>query len=301
MNTPRKYALEDLSYATGLERMYGITDEQYRYYETLEDQLRRFDARPTSQGVDAELKVDVETKANFLKKAGWRLSSTSALYEPMRCDFAQTTARYEGNTLSADEVRLVLTEDVVIPEKRLSEHVEVKDIAEAFDAMQEMLARDVELDREAILELHAICSRNLPECDRPGELRPDQRYISNSNVLPPPPSKVAPLLEQALARSNRSTTPEAAALFHLEFEDIHPFQDGNGRVGRLVLNYMLQEQGLPPIALKDNVDIMRRYYRAIASFVSDIDNRDGTEMVRLVYEALSGTLSMAVREVEQAR
>lgn len=295
---PRKtYALSELEYATDLEKAYGVHEDQFAYYCLLQDQLARFDNPPRADNVDPALAADVERKAAFLHEQGFK-QTKPGLFEKTKYDFVHTTALYEGNTMSLKDVVLVLKEDAVIPDKTMSEHLEVKDIADAFDRMLAFLEEGRPLTVALANELHAIAARHLEGCSWPGELRPDQRFIDTSNIMPPPPKRVPALLEAAIQRYRANPTPEQAALFHLEFEDIHPYEDGNGRVGRLVLNYQLMQQGLPAISLKEDPDSIREYYAAIEHFTKDIEGRNGSEMVNLVLKALNLSASRAVAEIE---
>ncbi len=74
-------------------------------------------------------------------------------------------------------------------------------------------------------------------------------------------------------------TIESAALFHLKFEGIHPFMDGNGRTGRLILNLFLMQNGYPPINVK--FADRKRYYEAFDSYYRD---NDAGTMVQLIAE-----------------
>ena len=80
---------------------------------------------------------------------------------------------------------------------------------------------------------------------------------------------------------------ERAALFHLKFEGIHPFVDGNGRTGRLILNLMLMQAGYPPINVK--YSDRRRYYEAFDSYYRD---NDKSIFIYLIGELLKEQLSI---------
>ena len=86
----------------------------------------------------------------------------------------------------------------------------------------------------------------------------------------------------ARLKTSRRHPIERAALFHILFEAVHPFVDGNGRTGRLLLNFMLMKHGYPPINIK--FADRRRYYDAFTAYHCDGDN--GEAMVGLVAEYL---------------
>lgn len=102
--------------------------------------------------------------------------------------------------------------------------------------------------------------------------------------MPSDPVLVPEQMENLVAEfvGNKKLHPiERAALFHLKFEGIHPFVDGNGRTGRLILNLMLMQAGYPPINVK--YSDRKRYYEVFDSFYRD--NKTDT-MLNLITEQL---------------
>ena len=94
--------------------------------------------------------------------------------------------------------------------------------------------------------------------------------IMGAYHIPPDPVLVPEQMENLVAEftGNKKRHPiEAAALFHLKFEGIHPFVDGNGRTGRLILNLMLMQAGYPPINVK--YSDRKRYYDAFDAYYRD--------------------------------
>jgi Fic family protein len=105
---------------------------------------------------------------------------------------------------------------------------------------------------------------------------------------PPQPYLVPVLMERLVANLFRDKrhTIEKASLFHLDFERIHPFIDGNGRTGRLILNLMLMQAGYPPIDVK--FADRRKYYACFDSYYRD---NDASPMVNMVAEYVKERLS----------
>ena len=103
------------------------------------------------------------------------------------------------------------------------------------------------------------------------------------------------LMERLVADERRSKLHpiERAALFHLKFENIHPFVDGNGRTGRLILNLSLMKSGYPPVDVK--FADRRRYYDAFEGWPGD----GGGAMTRLVAEYIEEELAKLLRFAAQ--
>lgn len=142
------------------------------------------------------------------------------------------------------------------------------------------LATDVEaLQREHLLEIHRILFEGTRDEHLGGKLREEQNWIGgaassprNAEFIPPPPDLVPGLVDDLCEFCNRVDLPAAiqAAIAHVQFETIHPFLDGNGRVGRALIPTVLRRRGvaeacLPPIslALAGNAD---RYVAGLTSW-----------------------------------
>ena len=295
LNSP--IADADLVYCASFEALYGLSDDRRAYFTEKQVELRRFLVEPTSLCGDAKLRV-IHTKRDHLASHDFEPTSSTSAFEEVRIDFVHSTARYEGNTMSVQEVSDLLHEDMVAPGRSMSEHLEVTDIAAGFDMVVRNVKEGKAFSVESLLELHGVAAAHLADCGA-GEFRWDQRYVTGSPVLPPPPALCAPIVEALVSWYNDAPSFERACLFHLVFEDCHPFQDGNGRTGRLVLNQMLMSLGFPATALKVTEEATREYYRSIRAFTEDFDRRDGTSMVSLIADAVDEALSKPLLEIEQ--
>ena len=134
-------------------------------------------------------------------------------------------------------------------------------------------------DRRLIEELHAHLMTGADHNGTPGEFRNKQNWIGGIKIdqarfVPPPPDQVPACMEDLISMLQYKATEEdqleipivvRMAVAHAQFETIHPFIDGNGRVGRILLPLMLAAEGYPPVYLagylKDN---QREYYDALA-------------------------------------
>lgn len=169
------------------------------------------------------------------------------LHQDFRVMLTYHSNAIEGNTLTLAETQMVLEYGITVNGHPLREYLEATNTASAFDSLTR-LAREP-ITSTTILSLHHLVMEKIDE--RAGELRSVQVYIRGANFTPPPARDV-PLYVQHWVQWLRSDAAyqhepvTRAAIAHHDFEAIHPFTDGNGRVGRLLLNLMLLQEGYPP-------------------------------------------------------
>jgi len=186
--------------------------------------------------------------------------------------FTYDTNRIEGSTLTYRETADLLEKGLSPSRKPV---VDIKE-AEAHDRVfQEALRYEKDLSMRAILMWH----KNLFEVTKPdiaGRVRTHQVAISGSRFMPPSPLEVPPLLREFFRwydRSKPSMHPvELAAGVHLRFVSIHPFADGNGRMSRLLMNFVLHRHGFPPLNIP--YEGRRGYYNALER--SQVKENDST-------------------------
>ncbi len=158
----------------------------------------------------------------------------------------------EGSSLTLRETALILSEGVTIAEKPIKEHLEAIGHKDAFDYILEIADRKTELSEKVIKEIHSLVL--MADRENRGVYRRVPVMIVGSEYTPPQPYLVPKEMEQLILDYNEmiktSDVISAAALLHLKFECIHPFIDGNGRTGRLVLNFELMKSGLLPVNIK---------------------------------------------------
>jgi Fic family protein len=186
-------------------------------------------------------------------------------YEAFTSFFTYDSNAIEGNSLTLEETSFLLFEKIVPSSKSLREINETLNHKSAFDYM---LAYKGDITKEFILELHKQVVRNtLKESLIPqiGKYRVLQVYIHGRDWLPPKPTEVPKEMKTLLSwytlNKNKLHPLIVASYFHVAFETIHPFVDGNGRVGRLLLNFILHKNKFPMINIPNKVKF--KYYNAL--------------------------------------
>lgn len=189
-------------------------------------------------------------------------------YEHFVTQFTYNTNAIEGSTLSLQDTSMILFEKTVPKGKNLREISEVQNHKEAFDFM---LHYKGDLTARFVLKMHKILMHNIL-WKYAGVFRDVSVYIRGASVKPPPPEKVEKEFRQLMIwyrRNKKKYHPAVvAAVMHHGFESIHPFRDGNGRVGRLILNFILRKNGFPLIDIK--YSDKESYYTALNK--ADEDN-----------------------------
>lgn len=166
-------------------------------------------------------------------------------------EFTYNSNAIEGNTLTLSETEAVINDNVTIGGKPLKDHLEAIGHKEAYKYMLMLADNKKPFSERIIKEIHSLVLADKQE-DR-GIYRRIPVRISGALHEPPRPYMISPLMEKLIAEYKDMQdihTIERAALFHLKFESIHPFVDGNGRCGRLLLNFDLIKNGYPNINIK---------------------------------------------------
>lgn len=205
-------------------------------------------------------------KAELSKRRPLTQGELLRLQEEFLVEFTYNSNAIEGNTLTLQETALVL-EGVTIDQKPLKDHLEAVGHRDAFLYIQQLVSDKVAISERVIKEVHSLVLINRPD-DR-GVYRRIPVKIMGAHHEPPQPYLVPKLMESLVVgqKEVKRHPIENAAFFHLDFEGIHPFIDGNGRTGRLILNLMLMQQGYPPINVK--FADRKRYYACFDHYYKD--------------------------------
>jgi len=206
--------------------------------------------------------------------------------------FTYDTNAIEGSTITRGEVEGILERDRW-PDKPKGDISETYGVAKALKFMRETKE---EISLQLVLESHRMVFAN----SKPfaGRLRGRGVEVAVMDSFGgiihrgAPSTQVRRLLEELVRwyLKNRGKYPPLvlAAVVHNQFESIHPFQDGNGRVGRLLLNNILIKQGLPPV----NIELRNRgeYYAALQAYEQHHNLRPTIELLLKEYRALKRSL-----------
>lgn len=193
--------------------------------------------------------------------------------------FTYNSNAIEGNTMTLDETALVLREGVTIGGKSVREHMELIGHRDACLFVEDMVRQPEPLTEKMILDLHSLVLMDRRE-DRGVYRRVPVRITGTQTELPQPwqvPIEMERLLEEYHGEMQTLHPIERAALFHLRFESIHPFIDGNGRTGRLLMNLELMKEGFPSIDVK--FQDRARYMAGFRAWGSTNDLEPMTELV----------------------
>jgi Fic family protein len=191
----------------------------------------------------------------------------------------------ENSTLTLEETEKILLQidlDRFISEREI---FEAKNLARVVAYIGKR-AKEQELTLDVILFLHKMLISNIRD-DIAGRFRKDKEFVRVGSHIAPAPQEILERLENMLAEyhaNNHESIIKRIAKLHLSFEYTHPFCDGNGRIGRVLNNYLLIREGFVPINIKF-ID-RRKYYDAFNEF----DDKGKTEvMEEIVAKALTNS------------
>ena len=185
------------------------------------------------------------------------------LNEEFIVEYTYNSNAIEGNTLTLRETDLVLR-GLTIDQKPLKDHMEAVGHKKAFEYVSELVKDNVPISENVIKQIHFLVLADKKD-DR-GVYRRVPVRIMGAQHEPVQPYLIEPKMEQLLLDFKESSEHIVTKLarFHIEFEGIHPFIDGNGRTGRLLVNLELMKAGYPPIDIKFTDRIT--YYNAFDEY-----------------------------------
>jgi Fic family protein len=214
--------------------------------------------------------LNVFNKINFLRERYYKSSIgkevlVQLIAENEVAEQVYNSNAIENSTLTLEETEKILLQidlDRFITEREI---FETKNLARVMSYINKK-AKEQELTLDVILLLHKMLISNIRD-DVAGRFRKDNEYVRVGNHIAPNPKEIENRVERMLADYNAASHEniiKRIAKLHLAFEYIHPFVDGNGRIGRVINNYLLIREGFVPINIKF-ID-RKKYYEAFKEF-----------------------------------
>jgi Fic family protein len=229
------------------------------------------------QRIIKELKAEFDT----LKVGKERL--LDILYEAELPESVFNSNAIENSTLNIPETEQILMEMEVARDVSVREVFEAKNLARVSEYLRKRVDT-LDFDTDLLLFLHQMLLSAIDD-NIAGRFRGPGEYVRVGTHIAPPPEQIQPRLAAAFADFKQNATGDIMAdiaRFHLEFEMVHPFNDGNGRIGRVVMNFQLMQAGYPPIIIRDREK--SHYYK---SFKTYKQGEKIKEMNRVIYLALT--------------
>ncbi len=171
----------------------------------------------------------------------------------------------ENSTLTLEETEKILLEQKLSRNVSLREVFEAKNLARVIDYTRKK-AKESELGKDLIVLLHQMLIGGIDDAIA-GRFRGKGEYVRVGAYIAPAPEHVERMIETALLDYSSDLGTyflDRIAKFHLDFETIHPFCDGNGRIGRVIINFQLLQLGLPRIIIRNKEKAV--YYRAFSDY-----------------------------------
>lgn len=213
-------------------------------------------------------------------------------------ELTYTSNAIEGNTLSPVETTLVIEKGITIAGKPLKDHLEALDHYDAIRYVRELARHETRVTETDVRSLHKlVMQRSAPEIA--GQYADLPRYVRTEigrHTFPSPIEVPALMGDFAAWLAHAPGTPEAAFHAHRRLVDIHPFNDGNGRTARLLMNLILIRAGYPPVAVRpaDRLEYIR-------SLQEERAGEGGGNLNTLLYRRLEATLEEYLSALEEAQ
>src|SRR5258706_1041863 len=196
----------------------------------------------------------------------------------------------ENSTLTLKETEKILLEMEVARNVSLREVFEAKNLARVIEYIK-IKSQEEEISIKTILFVHEMLLGNIDESIA-GRFRKLGEYVRVGTHIAPAPEHIDLMMENFLLEytsQHEIYFLDRIAKLHLDFETLHPFNDGNGRIGRVIINYQLQRLGFPSIIIRDKEKL--KYYEGFQEYR---DSKNEKIMERVFYLALMESLNKRV-------
>ncbi|MEG0073587.1 MAG: Fic family protein [Clostridia bacterium] len=245
--------------------------------------------------IPEDLFSEIDRKKEILdSKRPLPRETINSLRENSVLEWTYNSNAIEGNTLTLIETKVVL-EGITVGGKSMREHLEAINHKEAIGYLEELVKKENLLSELDIKGIHKLVLKGIDD-KVAGTYRKGQVVISGATFVPPAGILVRDKMEQLIlqyTKWNKKYHPlVVAALMHGEFVKIHPFEDGNGRVARLIMNFVAMRSGYTPIVIKK--EVRKEYYLALDKAATTLDY---TDFIKLVAKASNESLDLYLKVI----
>lgn len=201
------------------------------------------------------------------------------IYDEFILSLTYNSNSIEGSTLTSEETAGILFRNLTLPNKDLKEHLEAKNHQLALKYLFEHINYKFKIDDFFILKLHEILMAGILE--DAGNYRNHAVRIVGANIATANYLKIPVLMKTLVKDINKKSRNviNHVSLIHSQFEQIHPFSDGNGRIGRILIHTMLLKEKYPPAVIQQkkrrfyykylNVSQKKNEYELLEEFICD--------------------------------
>lgn len=220
--------------------------------------------------------------------------TAASLREHITLEWTYNSNGIEGNTLTLRETKVVL-EGITVGGKKMQEHLEAVNHRDAIEFLEQLVGNPAPVTERDIKDMHSIILRGIAPQDA-GRYRHENVIISGASTFPPDFLHVEESMQSLLSsyHGNLEEHPiKRAAQLHTRFVKIHPFVDGNGRTGRLLMNLELMKCGYPPAIIR--VGDRLSYYDALDNACV---NGDFDGITYLIADGVQRSLALYLEVIE---
>ncbi|HBA37035.1 TPA: cell filamentation protein Fic [Candidatus Falkowbacteria bacterium] len=192
----------------------------------------------------------------------------------------------ENSTLTLKETEKILLDMEISRDVSLREAYEAKNLARVIGYIRNK-GRETEINEELILLLHQMLIGGIDD-EIAGRFRNTGEYVRVGTYVAPAPEQAKLMIKTIILEYTGDLSNyflDKVAKFHLDFENIHPFNDGNGRIGRILICFQLQQLGFPVVTIRDREK--KEYYKAFEVYR---DKKNTKTMEKVISLALTESL-----------
>lgn len=200
---------------------------------------------------------------------------SALLDKDIRAEHVWSSNAIEGSTLIKNETAIVLATGITVHGKSLKEHLEAIDLSAAYDYMRNLVSQNQELTQMTVRELNKIVTLKTAASIKP---------------------EMTDLITWSQNKRNQLHPIQYAAELHARFVTIHPFEDGNGRTARLLLNFALTQSGYSVVNVQPDEESRNSYLNSLVDYQK---SNDLTSFIRLIAGYENHALDQMIRVLER--